>query len=427
MTLRIRKIDAIIVAGLCVTSALFLWKSGYVTPFTPPTPPPSEPDTVIPSVILPTPPTSFVPAIRRDVTPEDEGVHFDELRVSREWWYFSAIFTDKNSALRNWSVAVSFNHMARSDLLGSLKPDLLVVSLFGANGETYGGMINKQRYLGILNQGTLIASSPGVNVQFEDSWVEGQYPTWHVHAVDNDIDTTHEIILDLDYTASSSPLWTMGAQAFNKTESELNSYVFAGCTVTGNVSIDGKKYFVSGTGHHEHVWTPHIITRATINGWDWFYVTCDNGYELYVTNFLPFPQSLSGKLSSLDSFGTFLLTADHGKTFTELKNVHFKTTKTDQRIFPFVKMPAAYSTDASPSFNSQYFVSQSMLYGSNLQVSADVAVPHAINKVWKFPSYVGMKIGSCTLDGTLSWSDAEGDHEIPMHGVGVSWSMRALL
>jgi predicted secreted hydrolase len=427
--MKFRKIDTIIIVALIVVSTLFLYKADYISPLLPDdhTTPPDTVNQTLPPVKVLTPPTSLIPAYRRDVSPEDEGVHFDQIWVSREWWYFNAVFNDSESQLKDWSVAVSFNHMARGDLLGTNKPDLLVVSLLGNNSETYGGMINKQHYLGILNEGTLIANSPGVKVAFENSWAEGSYPRWHVHSEDQDIDSAHEIIIDLDYTAQSLPIWTLGTKAFDKSESELANYVLLGCDVSGTVSIDGIVYTVKGTGSHEHCWTPNAITRGSINGWDWFSLALDNGWNVYATNYLPTPQAISGALSQLDPFGTLLITTDQGKTITELKDVNLKITQKDEKVFPLIKMPSAFTLDASPSINPLYVISQSLLYGSQIQLSGDLSVTHSCNKIWKFPTYLGMKVGYCTYDGSLSWTDDEGDHEVPVHGVGVSWSMRALL
>jgi predicted secreted hydrolase len=287
--MKFKKMDTIIIVALIVVSTLFFYKADYISSILPDvhTSPPGNNTTTVtplPPVQLPTPPTSLIPAYRRDVSAADEGVHFNELRISREWWYFNAVFNDSQSQLKDWAIAVSFNHMARGDLLGTNKPDLLVVSVLGNNSETYGGMINKEHYLGILKEGTLIASSPGVKVQFENSWAEGSYPRWHVHAEDSDIDAAHDIVIDLDYSARSLPIWTVGTQAFDKSESEVANYVVLGCDVSGTVTIDGKTYTVKGTGSQEHSWTPHAITKLAIGGWDWFSLTLDNGWNIYAAN-----------------------------------------------------------------------------------------------------------------------------------------------
>ena len=428
MNIPLKKIDAVIVASLIVIAGYFIYKSGYVSESLPEQyfpQPVVQNETVAPPPI--TPPASFIPSYRRDVSPEDEGVHYDSLRITREWWYFSAVFNDEDSELHNWGVAISFNHMAYGDLMGTLKPDLLTVTLYSDEGEVYGGIVNKRRYLGILNSGTLIASSPGVNVEFENSWAEGEYPDWHVHAEDKDIDTNHDIVIDLDYHAESLPVWTFGTRVFDKSESNLANYLFNGCIVSGTVEIDGIKYSVNGTGSHEHAWSPKVVTKATISGWDWFHITLENGWNVYLSNYYPTPQFITEKLSRINPFGTVLITTTNGETITELKNIDLKITRGDSQIFPFVKMPAEFDIQARPSIKPEYIVSQSFLYGTNTELDINIDVVSAYNKIWKFPTYVAMKVGMCSVDGTLSWSDDEGDHNIPLNGIGITWSMRALL
>jgi len=428
MQLGLKKIDALIVVALLIIAAFFLIKAGYVqSPVEISPTPPSEDDNETSPVEIPTPPNSFIPSFRRDVSPEDEGVHYDKLRIAREWWYYGAVFNDEESELKDWAIQISFNHMARGDLIGTTKPDLLVVSLYGPEGETYGGLINKERYLGILNTGTLIASSPGVSVEFEDSWVEGEYPIWHVHAEDNDIDNAHEIVIDLDYKTESLPLWTIGNRAFDESESSIANYLFTGCEVTGSIKIDGKEFVVKGTGHHEHSWTPNVVTLGSINGWDWFHVTLDNGWNVYSSTYYPMPQAISSKTTIINPLSTLIITTDNGVTITELRNVDMKITRQDKQIFPFVKMPTDFNIVAKISLNPIYAVSQALLYGSGTELDVDIEVKNNCNKVWKFPTYLGMKTGYCEMEGTLYWSDDDGEHSIPINGIGVSWSMRALL
>jgi predicted secreted hydrolase len=429
--MKFKKTDTIIIVVLLVISTIFLSKADYISTILPDvhTSPPGDntTETPLPPEQIETPPTSLIPAYRRDVSAADEGVHFDALRISREWWYFTSVFNDSSSHLKDWAIAVSFNHMARGDLLGTNKPDLLVVSVLGNSSETYGGMVNREHYLGILKEGTLVAGTPGVKVEFEDSWAEGSYPRWHVHAEDADIDSAHEIVIDLDYTARSLPVWALGSLAVEKSDSEVANYVLLGCDVSGTVTIDGQAYTVKGTGSHEHCWTPNAINKLAIGGWDWFSLSLDNGWNIYAANYLPSPQAVSGAVSTLDPFGTLLITSNHGETLTELKDVNLKITQKDEKVFPLVKLPSAFSLKADPSVNPLFMISQSLLYGTKTSLVGDLSITHATNKIWKFPSYVGMKIGYCTFDGIISWTDDDGDHEVSVQGIGVSWNMRALL
>ena len=418
---KIKKIDAIIVIILIIIAGLVLAKAGYVAPLQNDiSEPTSEDKEETPSLPPPTPPESITMGYMRAVSPEDEGVHFDKISICREWWYFSAVF-DESSDLNGWVVSVSFNHMARSDLLGTSKPDLMVVTLHGPNGEEYGGMINKERGFGIIKQPTLKAKTPGVSVRFEDSWAEGESPEWHVHAEDNDIDKSHDVIIDLDYFAPFDPVWTIGDRAFEKSKSNIASYMFTGCNVTGTVQIDGKEYTVKGTGHHEHSWSPNIVTKGSINGWDWSHMTLDNGWNIYYSNYYPTPQFVSSLTSKVNPCGSLIITTDEGNTITMLENINPEITKSEDELFPFVKMPTEININAKAG------VVQPLLSTYNIELDIDITAENTCEKVWKFPTYVGMNVGMNTISGTISWTDDDGNHEIELNGIGTIWSMRALL
>ena len=418
MRTKFKKIDAVIVVVLIALAGLVLYKAGYIFPEETRETATPEWEDIPPST--PKLPESLTAGYMRAVSPKDEGVHFDKIRICREWWYFSVVFDNGDSELRNWTVAVSFNHMARSDLRFTLKPDLLVVTLIGPDGEVYGGMINKIRGLGILQQPTLKAKSPGVDVTFEDSWAKGEAPRWQVHAEDKGIDKNYEIVVDLEFFAPGEPLWTIGERPFDKSKSNIASYMFTGCNVTGTVEIDGLEYKVKGTGHHEHSWSPNIITRRTFNGWDWCHMTLDNGWNIYFTNYHPTPQFVTTKVTKLNQFDSLVITTDKGRTVTQLENIDPKITKS-YKIFPFAKLPSEINVKAKPS------ISQILLQPYKIQLDIDIKVDKGYDKVWKFPTYVGMEIGRTIVTGKIKWSDDDGSYEIELNGVGVLWSMRALL
>ena len=94
---KLNKIDAIIVVTLIIIAGLVLTKAGVITtPLTEKQEPRQPLEPVIPPPI-PTPPTSLSSeyvGFLRAVSPEDEGLHFDKITICREWWYFTAIFSD---------------------------------------------------------------------------------------------------------------------------------------------------------------------------------------------------------------------------------------------------------------------------------------------------------------------------------------------
>lgn len=421
---RLNKIDALIVVVLVIIAGVVLTKAGIISPPIIDEEETTEPEEVLPPPPLPTPPASLASeyaGFLRAVSPEDEGLHYDKLIISREWWYFSSVLNGENSELKDWTVSISFNHMARGDLIGTLKPDLLVVTLNSPDGEEYGGLINKERGLGIIEQPTLRATTPGISLKYEDSWAEGWAPEWHVHAEDNDIDKNHEIIIDLHYFSPSDPLWTYGERALQKSKSNLASYAFFGCEVYGTVEIDGVVYQVEGVGMHEHAWSPNIVTRGSINGWDWCHISFDNGWNLYFTNFYPAPQYISTKIETTNPLGIVVLTTDNGETITILDDIEFQITKSDENIFPFVKMPSEFNLKAEPS------IIQPLLKTFDIEIDLNIIGESTCEKVWKVPTYMGMKVGECKVNGAIIWTDDEGEQEVELNGIGNIWSMRALI
>ena len=425
MPRRLRTLDVLIVMGLLVASTAFLYKAEYLAPFFPTSHPPASPVDVNITTPVETPPTSLFPASRRDVTGVDEGMHFDALSVSREWWYYTAVFNGTD--LDGWSATIGFAHLAPGDLLGTTKPDLLAVALLDPAGDHYGGMINKRHYLGVLKSGTLIADTPGVKLTYDTSWAEGTAPTWHVHGETTEIDSSHVVVLDLNYQARALPVWTLGSKAFVLSNSTLACYLFLDCDISGTISIDGVSHTVHGVGTYEHAWSPNVVTRAEINGWDWLTLHLDNGWMLYASYYLPVPQALTEKSPKLPSFGTTLLTTDHGETITELKNLKITVTSQDDKLFPLVKMPSAFDLSATPSMNPSYLVSQSLLYGTSLSLALNGTLTNSVGTTWKFPTYVGMNLGLVHVTGDLSWTDSTGQHDVPFTATGTTWDMRALL
>lgn len=430
MKINLKKIDAVIVAILIITAGIVLYSAGYINP--------QEENKKVtiskenqqvektnetekePAKL----PKSIIPGFARAVSPTDEGKHYHNIRICREWWYYTVVFNE-NSDLAGWTATISFNHMARGDLLGTLKPDMLVMTLHGPNGEEYGGIINKKRGLGLIKQPTLQAKTPGVNIEFEDSWVEGQAPQWHIHVEDNKIDKQHKIIIDLDFFAPSDPIWTIGERAFQKSKSNIANYMFTGCNVTGTVKIDGRRYTVKGTGHHEHSWTPRIVNKKTIKEWDWCYATLENGWNIYFSNYKSTHNIKENSESNFNPFGTMIITTDQGETLTLLENMDVtveKSEKTKDKVFLFVKMPSEIT------INAETGMLQPLLKSSNIELTLEIKPENTVNKVWKLPTYVGMKIGRSQVEGKISWIDDEGEkQQLKLNGIGNTWNMRALI
>jgi predicted secreted hydrolase len=362
-------------------------------------------------------PTSIISGDERSVSPEDEGPHFNKIIVSRESWYYTAVF-DQNSELPGWTVSISFNHMARGDLFFT-KPDLLMVTLHSPDGRKYGGIIEKERYLGILREGTLLAdySNKNFKVSFEESYIVGKAPNWHVHIEGDNIDPEHSIKIDLQVFAPSSPFWIHSNRLIDKGKGKVASYIFTGCQITnGTVTIDGLKYSVTGVGHHEHSWSTGLL-KLLIKGWDICHMTLENGWNIYYTNYYLLPQLRSTMNSKYNPFATCIITTDNGNTLTRLEDVDIKITTSDKAIL-LLNLPLETQVTAR-SANTQI-----LLKTFNILLGLDISADNTYDHTWRGFKHVGMKIGRSTISGSITWSDDDGDHDIDLNGIGTIWNMR---
>lgn len=403
-----KKIDVIVVTIVLILAALFFYRTGYLQRGK------EKEEIEVPSIEnvtekrQPAPPPSLILPSRRTLTADDEGVHFNSIMVSREWWTFAAAFEEGN--LKGWTLIISFNHMAYGDLFGQLKPDVLVLVLLDGKGNVYGGLINKKR-------GTLLATAPGIDITFEKSWVQGVFPKWHVHVEDGEIDETHSITVDLDYFSHSLPLWTYSSRILNASKGKLANYVFIGCNVTGRIVLDGRNYEGIGKGFLEHAWSPIYVRKFLVDGWDRFFIFLDNGWYIYISKFYPTPQSITTKLHKIIPFGTLVITPD-GESITEFDTFDLKS-KQKKKIFMFTKFPTSYSLTARKKFNI-------LLQQIDLEVEMEIKTKDTYQKIWKFPTYVGTKIGMCEVKGTMSWEEENGEVNIKINGYGLVWTTRAL-
>ena len=406
MNTKLKKIDIVILAIVILVATIFFYKAGYI----PTQPSKPEPQLPLPdqnlTTEIPNPPPSLILPVRRAVTGDDEGCHYKSLLISREWWYFSAIFDSEDSELRNWGLVVSFKHLAYGDLFGRFKPDVLTIVLFDDRGNVYGGVTNERR-------GTLSAYSPGVDLKFKNTWAQGEYPRWHLHAETGDVGDSRRITIDIEFNAKSPPLWIYSTRLFNKSNSRLASYVILGCNVSGRIRMDGKVYKVKGTGFHEHSWSPIFVRKSSLGGWDWIQIKLENGWIVYVSKFYP----SSRILSKVYPFGDLIITPD-GETLTEFRTFRLDTSA-GEKIFLFTRFPNKYSILAKRSHNI-------LLERIDLRLDLDIKTTSTFQKIWKFPTYVGFKIGGCEAKGSISWIENGETISLDLQGRGIVWTTRLI-
>ncbi len=366
-------------------------------------------------------PESIVSSIERSISPVDEGKHYDDLLVSREWWYWSTV-TDNNCELGGWTISMSFMHLARNDLPMASNPDVMVLTLNGPNGEKYGGMIDKKRGFGIFNNPTLDARTPGLNIKFEDSWAQGEFPEWRIHIEDKDIDTNYQIIVDLTFKTQSDPFWVYSGRLFDKGDSNVASYMFTGCDVTGTVKIDNAEYNIHGVGHHEHSWSSGVL-KNVIKGWDWCHLTLDNDWNIYFSRYPILRQRSSSTEITVNPTTSVILTTNNGETLTILKETDITIRKSKQ-VFPILKPLIKTPTEIKIKAEPNVFT-QALLNTYKIQLDIDIKAESLFEQKYTgLLNAVSMNIGSCSVEGQITWSDEDGDHDVDLNGVGSFWTMR---
>ena len=353
---------------------------------------PQQPDMQIPPVDIespiseddnePTPPGTnrVIDSGRHVLQLADEGFHKGS---RREWWYFNVFFNDPDSDLQGYSMIISFNQMKFFDVR-FLRPDNLFILLFDDKGNNYPlSTFNKRR-------GTLQAISDGVGVTFETSWAKGAYPSWQVHAVNQE----NDFIADLSYTADFLPVWVEGRSANLPLASLVTGgdYYVPRCNVIGTITWQGKQYNVSGMGYHDHVWQS-VVPRWVSPGWDWANLHFDNGWEMYVSKFgLRAPFKLS-----FDS----IIISPNNRNITEFNKFDITYTETaTPKGMPFMHYPKKLHVEAK---------------ADDMVLSMDITIVNTAENLWRF-ARTGMFEGPCIATGTFKWDT----YTVELNGYGLS-------
>lgn len=230
----------------------------------------------------------------------DEGFHQNEKFLLREWWYFNVIFNSPKSDLKNWIFKCSINSAVDND---SIK-----FFLHNANNQTLGSLYVKPK-------GETIASTPGVDAHFGNSFIKGMYPKWSVHMENTGFDDT-ELIADVTFSAKTKPLWIFKNTGKNLSTSSFGYYLVMNVAAKGTIQIDNQKYEVEGLGYYDHTWSPYAKIggeKSNLRGnvWDWLLVRLDNGLNYFIAKIYPntrsfFPVFIPGYFLCYADDGSFL-------------------------------------------------------------------------------------------------------------------------
>jgi predicted secreted hydrolase len=266
---------------------------------------------------------------------------------------------------------VSFNKMAPNDIR-FLRRDNLFIILYDDKGVSHNfNILNNRR-------GTLKASSPGVDVEFKNSWAKGVYPSWQVHAENS----AEGFVVDLNFTADFLPVWVEGRSSnliFGKYLS--GDYYVPRCDVEGTINWENKEYTVYGIGYHDHVWEASI-PRFVSKGWDWFNLHFDNGWEMYLSKFiLRWPR---------DGYAGAIIVSPNNRNLVEWSKFTLEYVETrPAQLLPSLYYPVKYHLEASYD---------------DILLELDITVYNVCEIVWK-NARTGMFEGPCYATGRISWPD----------------------
>lgn len=327
---------------------------------------------------VPKPPSSPLLPFRQVLKPNDEGSHYRNHLMTQEWWYYNAFFDKSDSELRNWSLMISFNQMGTADIF--------FMTLYDEGNTSYGGAVTE-------DPGVIKATSPGVNVEFNNSYAIGMYPNWHIYTEDEDLNG-HNISLDLIYKANSLPLWFFFNTGHNISMSPAGHYCISGCDVTGEVKINGTVYNVHGVGYHEHSWftfLPEEKGQTSIDVWDWFCIHFDNGWDMFAGKLLrqsPFARFMPGSL---------WITPD-GENITECFFFKVEYLETQETSIPSVEIPTKIHINALIVNTLIKNPLKGMVY-----VDVYIETRNILEYLWGSPPSIGMWEGPCKIHGTIKW------------------------
>ena len=273
---------------------------------------------------------------------KDEKEHFPCLM---EWWAAEAFFTSSEDK-KKWSLKIAFTEWFENEKkIGSISN----MTLFDQNSDKY--IVYYRRN----DKQRLKSEENRFYVKFEDSFMEGSFPQYHIFFKDTD----HNIKMDLKFQAESYPHWVAQHTTNGWLPMGLGVYRYGFIPknlLTGIMNIHDKTYKIAGKGYFEHVWgdfdydkplypaalkktfktylklirwwirereikIPKSITFSTDNnpfGYDWVWALFDNGWSIFYGNSMFW-------IMDGPATGTLILTKD-GKTYTEFGNVeaHYK-------------------------------------------------------------------------------------------------------
>jgi predicted secreted hydrolase len=283
-------------------------------------------------------------------TPEDEGDHFP---CALEWWWIYATLTLDNG--EHWDVALMFSYWMNRTRKG-YDPGISYYRVQSWNRES--GECYDYVHLDMEYPNPYFHHKKNVvDLKYHNCTMKGLYPNYLINAEDKD----NNISFNIKYHSESIPIWVANESTKGTLPYGISGIIRYGLilrnNITGNISINGSTYNVAGFGYYEHQfgdmnalkpfkihsvkelieivklyskigswWANEVITNTRepirkihfstdcLLGYDWIWVTFDNGYSIALFRVVAFGQ-VEGRVPAL-------LMLTNGKTCWEFGDVY---------------------------------------------------------------------------------------------------------
>ena len=268
--------------------------------------------------------------------PDDEGDHFP---CGREWWNVDAFF--EVEGMGNWSLTASFEYEMETPACN------LFLTVFDMDSGTSYSLGSYGDPLG-----TLSYEKNMVKLKYQNSWLEGLYPSYAVHF------ERKNFVINLHYEAITPPKWVAGGISKGILPMGLGYYKYGFiplCRVSGNITIDNESRELHGSGYYEHVWgnwtysnpfrassnirnvsvaykdlikwwlshhslsIPSSIAFSSDNnmfGYDWIWAAFNNNWSMFYGN-------IPSWVCKGPAFGILYLTTDEGE-YISFSNISYE-------------------------------------------------------------------------------------------------------
>ena len=256
-----------------------------------------------------------------EISPADDAFHGSPKRLAAEWWYFDANFPNNYSFHLGCRTFSKKNRGMVTPILNFYKDGKLIAEASG-------------RYLFKKFQTSsvfpLVKLSNKTIIKFDEERFNDKGEWIYYISVNLD-----ELEANLTFIGTSKGF---------KYETDAESWTVAlpKASVTGDITINGKKMKVNGIGYHDHNWNYSLLTPLTYGrGWYW-------GKIMSKTLTISWAEVI--KSSSRAELLAVVNQDNNGFFPTDVKNIHFEP---DKFVYNHrKKMPTSFTFKIDDVVNS---------------------------------------------------------------------------